>query len=240
MIHNWYKNIFKKPFIVLVFTIILIIIVVVLFIKPQQWNRVLFLDTTNVNDIWMNNLYMMDGDGNRMQLLINNVDGPPAWSNEGKLIAVGCLDHICIIDGKLIINYRSYPLPYDENALVINEAKKIIKTISLPNECLSLEKSGFNRIMSLSWSRDSKKLAVVCGGITQSIVCIISLDDQYYCWDDNIVGFTIERAVWSPVSDSLAISGGQKIQNMLLMVGVLIILQMGKNLHFLVMLKTKN
>jgi Tol biopolymer transport system component len=156
------------------------------------------------------NLYLMDGDGNRTQNLDFHVNGPAAWSHDGRYIAYGCMKntHICIIDSNNVIDYRKYPLLYDKNALTLASPNQNPPSIQIPDNCKMPENASPFGFHSLSWSSDNTKFAVVCGdGRKANVVCIVPLDGKATCWDKDVLEYPIEVATWSPRDDLLAVSG---------------------------------
>jgi Tol biopolymer transport system component len=178
-------------------------------INTNRWGRILFTISSWTDERWIQNLYMMDGDGNRIQLISSVIDGPPSWSIDGKLIAIASFNKVNIIDSEKVINYREYPLPFDKNLMIINESTMYMDSLPLPDECLINGYEAYDRILSVSWSRDSKKLAIVCGNMSSSVVCILSLTDKTTCWSNDILKFPIQSVTWSPITDTLAVSGGK-------------------------------
>jgi Tol biopolymer transport system component len=166
--------------------------------------RVIFIDVDRNTQKY--SLMITDQEGNRMQRLWR-VTGTPAWSPKGNLIAVGCGDNpaeICIIDPRAIIDLKPYP-----REIFIMDP--ITQRIKLPEECataLNYKDAPPFGIISISWSRDSKKLAVVCGEPHKTSVCVVSLEGESYCWDNpDLLNGAVIRAIWSPVDDDLVVSG---------------------------------
>ena len=148
----------------------------------------------------------MDGNGNNIQWIGNYV-GSPTWSQDGKSIAVGCDQGLCIIDYADINDTKNY---LDPNSRV----QKNASVFQIPDQCQSKIEYGkgqfYSGILSVSWSPDGNRIALVCGDQDERgsrSVCILSFDNTIDCWKDEVAK-DIYRVAWSPVDENLlAISG---------------------------------
>jgi Tol biopolymer transport system component len=148
--------------------------------------------------------YLMNADGTPLAN-IGEFTGFSAWSPDGKTLAIGCADpqQICILDMTRVLVYRSFPIYVPENYKTL-----IIQKLDLPAQCKAVNMSSWG-INSLSWSRDGKRLIVVCESNPseppRSEVCIVSLSNASDCWTaENTAG--VNKAAFSPTEDILAIS----------------------------------
>lgn len=154
--------------------------------------------------------YLMNADGAPLAS-IGEFTGFSAWSPDGKTLAIGCADprQICILDMTRVLVYRSFPIYVPENYKAL-----IIQKLDLPGQCKAVNMSSWG-INSLSWSRDGKRLIVVCtsnpSDEPKSEVCILSLSNTSDCWKkENSAG--VNKAVFSPTEDILAISRNGKVE----------------------------
>jgi len=183
----------------------------------NESGRILFRWSRHKANLPYDELVMMDGDGGNPQVL-GKFSGAPSWSPSGKWIAVGCPSEdetareICILDVSTIPSTLSFP--YTER----RGKTEITSRIALPDRCIEIEQSQrddwpYYGIISLSWSPDETRLAVICGtsGVQniyleqQLQTCVISLKGKTDCWDTDL-GTSIIRAVWSPKDDLLVVS----------------------------------
>jgi Tol biopolymer transport system component len=154
--------------------------------------RVKNQETTTTSDI-----IVMDGNGNNIHW-VGTYEGSPTWSPDGKFIAIGCKDKICILDFSTLPDRRNNlgnqnRLP--ENAYQIQASQLCITDIDYGGG------TPYSGILSMSWSPDGESLAVVCGGVMPesfNSVCILSLNGKTSCWDEKI-SKNIYRIAWSPV-----------------------------------------
>ena len=155
-------------------------------------------------------LMMMDSNGDNLRW-VGGFSGSPAWSPDGKLVAVGCPQDgqapvLCILDISTLPDRRDFPIGNQVSSPLI------VNRIQLPDQCKDIERQQSfpqSGILSTSWSHDATRIAVVCGNEVQGfpkLVCILSLDGNKACWDDS-AGADIYRAIWSPAEDLLAVSG---------------------------------
>lgn len=156
-------------------------------------------------------LIILDGNGNNIQW-VGRFTGSPAWSPDGNTVAVGCSPYeeenvleICLLDINMLSDIHDFPRGYTEQPITY-------ATIELPEQCQEYQYDPdyfYEGLLSLSWSPDGERLAIVCGSIytdRQRDVCILSLNGTADCWDSSISN-NIYRAVWSPRDDVIAISG---------------------------------
>jgi Tol biopolymer transport system component len=172
--------------------------------------------------IWLKRPYLPDGQivyikfiGKELVPFVMNSDGSniirltpsgnftwPAWSPNGKTIAVGCGDdhgsNICIIDMLRLPDMRSVPL------LQAWRFPSIEQRIPLAESCSS--------ISSITWASDGKRLAYVCPQYPQDDqVCVSNLDGKANCWQTSALKeeggrIGVSRISWSPTSERLAVS----------------------------------
>ena len=148
--------------------------------------------------------YLMNADG-AILANIGEFTGSPAWSPDGKYIAIGCknINQICILNIDKAIVYRSFPVEFKNNS-----ADLIINKIDLPDNCEANNNSnqGYN---SISWSKDGKRIIITCTNYSQNLgensVCILNLSNDFHCWDEKLSG-NVTSASFSPTVDILAIS----------------------------------
>lgn len=130
-------------------------------------------------------------------------------SNDEELIAATCFNDeksICILKTSSLID-KLEVVP-DSNLVgygdLTTNATNIIKKISLPNECTSLEDSKASHQMS--WSYDNKEISIICGTkLKKTILCIVGVDGNSKCYPESTEKKII-YAAWSPKDDTLAVS----------------------------------
>lgn len=162
----------------------------------------------------LSELVLMDSDGGNIENLGYYL-GSPAWSRDGRFVAAGCkfpddsseLTKICILDMSTLINNRTNWWEHDAPV-------KTVAVLDVPENCAGLEDEDSNQtsgIISMSWSGDGKKLAIVCRPLkeTSSIVCIVPLSGDMQCWNEEF-GKNVFRVSWSPVEDLIAVSGAEE------------------------------
>ena len=161
-------------------------------------------------------LMLIDGDNNRIRY-IGHFSGTPAISPDGNSVAIGCplpalesdITEICILDIDLIADSmhqypeKNYRYPYTE---------VIIGRLTLPEQCWQYQydyrESRYEGILSLAWSPGGDRLAMVCGDLWTTEVCILPLEGEAKCWDQ-AVSVNVSRVAWSPADENtLAVSGG--------------------------------
>ncbi len=157
-------------------------------------------------------ILVMDGNGNYIRW-VGYFEGSPTWSPNGRFIAVGCENKICILDFSTMPDKRNY-LGWQRSE------PDIAYRLQSSELCKSNSNYGdgvpYSGILSMSWSPDGQRLAVVCGGeepASMRSVCVLSLDGEMHCWD-NSVSKDVYRVSWSPVDeDVIAISGFSAAEN---------------------------
>ena len=163
-------------------------------------------------DEFSSELVLMDSNGGNIENLGYYL-GSPAWSRDGRFVAAGCkfpdnseLTKICILDMSTLINNRTNWWEHDAPV-------KTVAVLDVPENCAGLEDEDSNQtsgLISMSWSGDGKKLAIVCRPFkeTSSIVCIVPLSGDMQCWNEEL-GKNVFRVSWSPVEDLIAVSGAE-------------------------------
>lgn len=157
-------------------------------------------------------MIIMDGNGNDIQW-VGEYTGSPAWSPDGKLVAVGCppdkegrVSQLCLLNIDTLPDIRHiYPTVF------YNSRPEIEKVINLPPQCLKYQindNSNYAGILSISWSPDSSHLILVCGEIRRELsnsVCVVSIAGEAFCWIESDAK-EVTRAVWSPSENIIAIA----------------------------------
>ena len=208
----------KSSFILIIFgTVFLIALFVYVCIEYNtkqifvSRGRIIYVSYSfNQNQPW---LFIVDGEGNRPQMLYPIIGTSPTWSPSGKFIAAGCGEDsskICIMDANTIPNPRNF------REIPESYTPKTVQEIELPDMCSKkteeeVRANATLESFSISWDSDEKKLAIVCGsGGIAAAVCILPLEGPSSCWDEQNTR-NVYHAVWSPVDDVLAISGENDI-----------------------------
>jgi Tol biopolymer transport system component len=170
--------------------------------KESAPGRIVYLRENRVDREAPTELVMIDGEGSREQRL-GSFTSSPAWSHDGRFIAVGCADpsKICILDISTTKTRVTYPTG--------NKVDIPIVTVELnvPQPCAEIN----GRVISVSWSPSGQELALVCIDINvlkEREVCVLSLENHSFCWN-HTASAGIWRVVWSPVNvNQLLISTG--------------------------------
>lgn len=107
--------------------------------------RILFLKQSSGYD-----LHVMNGHGCFHRVVLENVFGSPSWSNDGKMIAIGCDDqkYICIIDAN-----KTLPPCFE-----LKEDGEVCDTTILNKIKIPTDKSVF--IYSAKFSYDNSKISI--------------------------------------------------------------------------------
>ena len=159
-------------------------------------------------------------DRNHVFHYLGDFAGSPAVSPDGNKLGIGCpnlypeteVTEICILDiGTITNNISQYP---DDYSYLSNDA--MTERLTLPEKCWPYQYdhqeyfTSYTGILSLSWSPEADRLALVCGDHQTTEVCILSMDDETICWDP-MVSEDVYRISWSPTDENvLAISGKPK------------------------------
>jgi Tol biopolymer transport system component len=180
---------------VLITLVIITIIVCVILNNKSPDGEIVFRITEDMQS----EIIVMDANGNNLQW-VGHFSGSPTWSTDGKYIAVGCEYGICILDITTLHDRRN-----DFSNQSIEPDMEIIQNI--PDQCYkstNYDPRELNSgILSISWSPNDSKLAIVCGNERKAnhSVCIISLYNESKCWE-NENAKKVERILWSPVDDN--------------------------------------
>ncbi len=211
----------------------LIIIFLILFFSVVTWTlvqkieldknppgRIIFRAVIDLGD-YSPHYFIMDPDGGHIVPLYLKYTGSPAWSGNGRWIALGCEDSssICILDTKDIYNRFVYPQDKTGGAYYSFEP---VRQIPLPEPCILIPEKSRN--IRLSWSPENERLALTCNSfITEGLdkICVIRFPTESLCWDYQDQGVnSIENVDWSPHQDTLAISIAGKNGPQIMLAGV--------------------
>ena len=165
-------------------------------------------------------LILMDGNGQNIHH-IGIFTGSPAFSPDGNRIAIGCpteqlsdqnsaaiSTEICILEIEMSLD-DVLEFPEETN----DPPYEVTDRLSLPEQCWGQNDSwGYNLnkgILSITWSPQADRLAIVCEDITTSDVCILSMSGEARCWGQ-AAAEGIYRVSWSPTDENILLtSGGQ-------------------------------
>lgn len=172
-------------------------------------NKWLIFRRQQGDGIFTYNIVQLNGSN---QQFLGEFTGSPAFSNNNKFFAVGCLkdiENICIYQTNAIPNRLIYPvLPLND---VLYRPLKEISKLAVPSACIAqietndkfLQSFG---VSSLSWSNDDKKILFLCVGNKRSEVCQVNLDGgKSDCWPNSFPN-QILNAEWSPVAEEIVLS----------------------------------
>ena len=148
-------------------------------------------------------LYIMQGNGCFPRLVMEEVSNAPAWSGDGKMIAVGCENnsHVCILDAEKTL--ETCPKTSSETNAC---------TPSILNKFLMPENiAGENNMYNISFSPTMKQLVVEgkkgeCCVSGLHLVYILSLGGDGK-WEKILERDFAYHAAWSPTESQLALSG---------------------------------
>jgi dipeptidyl aminopeptidase/acylaminoacyl peptidase len=169
----------------------------------QESKRILFFDWDTGQNYAQ--LISTDLDGAHLQK-IDLGTGSLSWSKDGRYVAIGCQDlsKVCILDPVNFFDATLYPP-------VVPSGPPELKQVNLPEECEAVASN--KGISSVSWANDDSQLIIVCQNQEKSDVCIVDLNQVgNQCWGEKEGQDLVSRADWSPVSDSIVIDPGKKIQ----------------------------
>lgn len=145
-------------------------------------------------------LYIMQGNGCFPRLVMEEVSNAPAWSVDGKMIAIGCENnsHICVLDAEKTL--ETCPKTSSETDTCI---PSILDKLLLPENI-----SGENKMYNISFSPTTRQLAVEGENNKSGLhaVYIVSLDKNRK-WEKIIERDFAYHAAWSPTENQLALSG---------------------------------
>jgi Tol biopolymer transport system component len=142
---------------------------------------------------------------------VGDYHGSPTFSPDGKYLAIGCKDELCILN-------LTYLFSANDEFINLGGRESLAYQLKIQNGCYSKEKFGspdYSGLLSVSWSPDGNRLIVVCGAGTyksQQSVCIVSLDNEMECWGKEEAN-DVYRAVWAPVDEGSILISGTEIQN---------------------------
>jgi len=144
-------------------------------------------------------LYVMDGNGCFPRLVMSEVSGSPAWSTDGKRLAVGCENNsfLCILDTKATLDTCT------GSKREIGQCHPVV----LQKFKLPLAIGGDERMYNISWMSGDSQIAVEGGTeITHRyFVYLISVNEE--AWKIFIQGLAPFNMAWSPTDEQLAFSG---------------------------------
>ena len=97
-------------------------------------------------------LYIMNGNGCYPRLMLTGVSGSPAWSADGKKIAIGCENNsmLCLLDAEAVLRSCAPEQPGDDPCVAPDA---ILSRIALPEDA-----TGKNYLMNIGWSPDGAKI----------------------------------------------------------------------------------
>lgn len=152
--------------------------------------HILFQNDSNPTD-----LYIMDGNGCDVHVVMRNISGAAAWSVDGQQIAVGCEDnqYICILDAPATLTPCL-------NTPGENECNPVIlKKYTLP------EIAGYWGVRNIAWAGDGEKLVVDISTLDGRRLYLVNLEGDGE-WRLLILG---NARSWdlSPVKDELMFDG---------------------------------
>jgi hypothetical protein len=197
-LHFYYKR----------FVVIFLLLGFVLFLSAWYENkikdqRIFFVD--NFNFTRFQHLSIMDFDGNHPQHL-TLIKYTIAINRDKNLLAAGCYDSasICLYN---IDNFPDWSI-YPPKAPVLSP---YVGKFPIPEICSNTQA---DQISSLSWSRDAKRLLVICKNSDKSNACIGDLEGGYHCWEETTGEDIYSRADWSPKEDLIIIDTGKQYELM--------------------------
>lgn len=145
-------------------------------------------------------LYVMDGNGCYPRYIMPEASGSPAWSVDGKRLAIGCENNtsLCILDTRATLD--SCVGPEDG----IGQCQPVVlQKFRLPSAI-----GEDNRMYNISWSWDGSQIAVEGGSATtpERSVYILTLADDG-TWEIFMRRLGEFNIALSPKDDQLAFSG---------------------------------
>ncbi len=107
-------------------------------------------------------LYIMNGNGCYPRLMLTGVSGSPAWSADGKKIAIGCENNsmLCLLDAEAVLRSCAPEQPGDDPCV---SPDSILSRIALPEEA-----TGKNYLMNIGWSPDGASIFIEIEGYYSS------------------------------------------------------------------------
>lgn len=146
-------------------------------------------------------LYVMDGNGCFPRFVMAGVSGSPAWSTDGKRLAIGCENNafLCLLDARATLDTCKGP-----KAGIGQCSPVILQRIKLPS-AIGEEQ----RMYNISWSSDDSQIAVEGGSWTtpERNIYILTLTEEEGTWEIFMRGLGEFNIDWSPRDNQLALSG---------------------------------
>jgi hypothetical protein len=139
-------------------------------------------------------LFVMNGNGCFHRMILEEASGSPAWSRDGKYIAIGCDNNsnLCILDAEKTLNSCSTVVSGEGWECV----PSILDRFSLPSSV-----ADSNRFDGISWSPNGNQ--IVIDGEKSLHVLTISTE----VWETLIESQWGVEADWSPTQNIMAIPG---------------------------------
>ena len=152
---------------------------------------------------FQNELYIMDGNGCNVHLVMENIEGSADWSADGEWIAVGCYDnekhYICILDAENTL----------ETCLGKTEGTQcepvILEKYPLPEQY----EFSYSYIYNVSWSGNGDKLLVKLSNYSKQDLIFIMLDGSAQ-WELVAESFDYSADL-SPKTDKIIMDGLREI-----------------------------
>ncbi|HQF63781.1 MAG TPA: hypothetical protein PLT26_14880 [Anaerolineaceae bacterium] len=154
----------------------------------------------------------MNGNGCYPRQMLTGVSGSPAWSADGKKIAIGCENNsmLCLLDAESVLRSCAPEQPGDDPCVAPDA---ILSRIALPEEA-----TGKNYLLNIGWSPDNIRIFLeiegdhILGNPSDFYSFVLNLDSQAQ-WHQ----FRKEQwpcnGEWSP-TDSNILSCGFRFLNL--------------------------
>jgi len=141
------------------------------------------------------NLYIMDGNGCDVHVVMRNISGAAAWSVDGQRIAVGCEDnqYICILDAPATLT-PCLNTPGENECTPV-----ILEKYTLP------EVEGYKEVGNIAWAGDGEKLVADIDTLDGRMLYLVNLKGEGE-WRLLVFGNARDWDL-SPVKDELIFDG---------------------------------